>query len=79
MTARGECDLTCGQSRTGSRPGIASACRSRQARTARYVRNPGTGEDPLEAETQRPVEVELLYGPERPSLLVLPIAGTAVR
>ena len=45
----------------------------------RYVRNPGTGEDPLEAETQRPVEVELLYGPERPSLLVLPIAGAAVR
>jgi hypothetical protein len=45
----------------------------------RYVRNPGTGEDPLDAETQRPVEVELLYGPERPSLLVLPIAGATVR
>jgi putative CocE/NonD family hydrolase len=39
----------------------------------RYVRNPGTGEDPLGAENQRPVEVELLYGPQRPSLLVLPI------
>jgi putative CocE/NonD family hydrolase len=45
----------------------------------RYVRNPGTGEDPLEAKSQRPVEVELLYGPERPSLLVLPIGGAAVR
>jgi uncharacterized protein len=39
----------------------------------RYVRNPGTGEDPLAANYQRPVEVELLYGRERPSSLVLPI------
>ncbi|MGN6170015.1 MAG: CocE/NonD family hydrolase [Solirubrobacteraceae bacterium] len=38
----------------------------------RYVRNPGTGEDPLEAETQQPVDVELLYGPQRASSLVLP-------
>ncbi|HZO79523.1 MAG TPA: CocE/NonD family hydrolase [Solirubrobacteraceae bacterium] len=45
----------------------------------RYVRNPGTGEDPLRAGTQRPVEVELLYGPERPSLLVLPISGAVTR
>jgi putative CocE/NonD family hydrolase len=40
----------------------------------RYVRNPGTGEDPLEAQSQRPVEVEILHGPERLSSLVLPIA-----
>jgi putative CocE/NonD family hydrolase len=38
----------------------------------RYVRNPGTGEDPLIAEKPRPVDVELLYGPERPSSLLLP-------
>lgn len=38
----------------------------------RYVRNPGTGADPLAAETQRPIEVEILYGHQRPSLLVLP-------
>jgi putative CocE/NonD family hydrolase len=38
----------------------------------RYVRNPGTGDDPLDAETQRPVDVELLHGSERASLLVLP-------
>ncbi len=38
----------------------------------RYARNPGTGEDPLEAQTLRPVEVELLHGPQRPSCLVLP-------
>jgi putative CocE/NonD family hydrolase len=44
----------------------------------RYVRNPGTGEDPLQAEIYRPVEVELLHGPERPSLLVLPITRGGV-
>ena len=38
----------------------------------RYVRNPGTGEDPLTADKPRAVEVELLYGPERPSSLLLP-------
>lgn len=38
----------------------------------RYVRNPGTGEDPLTARTQRAVDVEVLYGPEHPSALVLP-------
>ena len=41
----------------------------------RYVRNPGTGEDPLNAETKLQVEVELLYGPERPSALALPITA----
>jgi hypothetical protein len=40
----------------------------------RYVRNPGTGEDPLTAEKTRAVDVELLYGPERPSSLFLPAA-----
>jgi putative CocE/NonD family hydrolase len=40
----------------------------------RYVRNPGTGEDPLTATTLRPVDVELLYGPEHPSSLVLPVS-----
>ena len=41
----------------------------------RYVRNPGTGEDPLTAKTQRPVGVDVLYGPEWPSSLALPIAA----
>jgi hypothetical protein len=39
------------------------------------VRNPGTGEDPLEARTLRPVDVELLYGAERPSSLTLPVTA----
>lgn len=39
----------------------------------RYVRNPGTGEDPLTARTRRAVDVELLYGPDHPSSLVLPV------
>ena len=39
----------------------------------RYVRNPGTGGDPLTAQELRAVEVELLYGPERPSSVVLPV------
>jgi len=39
----------------------------------RYVRNPGTGEDPLSASIQRAVDVELVHGPECPSSLVLPI------
>lgn len=38
----------------------------------RYVRNPGTGEDPLTAEHPRAVDVELLFGPERASSLLLP-------
>jgi putative CocE/NonD family hydrolase len=38
----------------------------------RYVRNPGTGEDPLTAEKPRAVDIELVYGPERPSSLLLP-------
>lgn len=42
----------------------------------RYVRNPGTGEDPIAARMLRPVEIELLYGPEHPSALVLPIYST---
>ncbi|HZT84326.1 MAG TPA: CocE/NonD family hydrolase C-terminal non-catalytic domain-containing protein [Gaiellaceae bacterium] len=39
----------------------------------RYVRNPGTGEHPLEAERLVPVDVEILYGPEHPTAAVLPI------
>jgi hypothetical protein len=38
----------------------------------RYVRNPGTGADPLTAEHPRAVDVEVLYGPERSSSLHLP-------
>lgn len=45
----------------------------------RYVRNPGTGEDPLLAQKPRAVDVELLYDPERPSALFLPAAGPAPR
>ena len=41
----------------------------------RYVRNPGTGEDPLTARTTRPVDVELLFGREHPSSLVLPLTA----
>jgi uncharacterized protein len=40
----------------------------------RYVRNPGTGEEPLTAETLRAVDVEVLCGPQHPSCVVLPIA-----
>jgi putative CocE/NonD family hydrolase len=39
----------------------------------RYVRNPGTGEDPLEAKSQRAVDVEIVHGPGHPSAVVLPI------
>jgi putative CocE/NonD family hydrolase len=38
----------------------------------RYIRNPGTGEDPLTAVELRAVDVELRYGPEQPSSLLLP-------
>jgi hypothetical protein len=39
----------------------------------RYVRNPGTGEHPLEAETLLPVDVEILHGPDHGSSVELPI------
>ncbi len=39
----------------------------------RYARNPGTGEDPLTATTLQAVDVELLHGPEQPSVLILPL------
>lgn len=42
----------------------------------RYVRNPGTGEHPLEAETLRAVEVEVLHDPEHPSAVALPLIET---
>jgi hypothetical protein len=38
----------------------------------RYVRNPGTGEDPLTAENLRAVDVDVCYGPDRPSSVYLP-------
>jgi hypothetical protein len=41
----------------------------------RYVRNPGTGEHPLAAESLIPVDVEVLHGPEHPSSVTLPIAA----
>jgi putative CocE/NonD family hydrolase len=39
----------------------------------RYVRNPGTGEDPLAAQSLVGVDVEILHGPEHPSSVRLPI------
>lgn len=39
----------------------------------RYVRNPGTGKDPLAPAELRAVDVELLYGPERQSSVSLPV------
>jgi uncharacterized protein len=39
----------------------------------RYVRNPGTGKDPLAPQELRAVDVELLYGPDRPSSVALPV------
>ncbi len=38
----------------------------------RYARNLGTGEDPATAIELRPVDIELLYGVQHPSVLVLP-------
>ena len=38
----------------------------------RYLRNPGTGEDPLSAANTVAVEVEVLRDPDHPSVLVLP-------
>lgn len=40
----------------------------------RYVRNPGTGEHPLAAESLRAVDVEILHGPDHPSAVALPAA-----
>lgn len=42
----------------------------------RYVRNPGSGENPLTAQAMRSVDVELLYGPDRPSSVILPGPGS---
>jgi uncharacterized protein len=39
----------------------------------RYVRNPGTGEAPLEAKSPRIVDVEILHGAGHPSAVVLPM------
>jgi putative CocE/NonD family hydrolase len=41
----------------------------------RYVRNPGTGENPLVATGRRAVDVEILCGPQHPSSLELPISA----
>jgi uncharacterized protein len=38
----------------------------------RYVRNPGTSADPATASPLQAVEIELLHGPQHPSVLVLP-------
>ncbi len=38
----------------------------------RYLRNPGTGEDPVSATTTQPVDVEILHNAEHPSALILP-------
>jgi putative CocE/NonD family hydrolase len=47
----------------------------------RYVRNPGTGEDPATATSLRPVDVELLHDSRHPSVLFLPRGadGAALR
>ena len=42
----------------------------------RYARNPGTGEDPVQATELRAVDVEVLHDASHPSALVLP-AGVA--
>jgi putative CocE/NonD family hydrolase len=41
----------------------------------RYVRNPGTGEDPLTARAMRAVDVEVLFGPQHPAAVVLPVVS----
>lgn len=38
----------------------------------RYIRNPGTGEDPLTATALQPVNIQVLHDPEHPSHLILP-------
>jgi putative CocE/NonD family hydrolase len=45
----------------------------------RYVRNTGTGENPLLANAQRVVDVEILCGPRHPSSLELPINAPGSR
>jgi putative CocE/NonD family hydrolase len=42
----------------------------------RYVRNPGTAENPLEAESLVAVDVEILHDPEHPSAVVLPVVAS---
>jgi uncharacterized protein len=42
----------------------------------RYARNPGSGENPIEAESLVPVDVEILHGPGHRSCVVLPIPRT---
>jgi hypothetical protein len=41
----------------------------------RYVRNPGTGEDPLTATSTQAVDIEILHDPHHLSVLVLPAAS----
>jgi putative CocE/NonD family hydrolase len=41
----------------------------------RYMRNPGTGEDPIAATSTRPIDIEILHDRAHPSALVLPVAG----
>jgi hypothetical protein len=41
----------------------------------RYLRNPGTGEDPNTATGAQPVDIEIFHDPAHPSVLVLPVAG----
>jgi putative CocE/NonD family hydrolase len=41
----------------------------------RYARNPGTGEDAATATEMRGVEVEVRFGPDTPSMVVLPAAS----
>ncbi len=43
----------------------------------RYARNPGTGEGETAATKLEPVEVEVLHGPDHPSVLVLPRARSS--
>jgi putative CocE/NonD family hydrolase len=43
----------------------------------RYVRNPGTGQDPITATVLRAVEIDVLHDREHPSALVLPCEGGA--
>ena len=40
----------------------------------RYLRNPGTGEDPAAAARTKPVDIEILHDTAHPSVLVLPAA-----
>lgn len=40
----------------------------------RYARNPGTGDDPSTATKLEAVDIEVLHGPDHPSMLILPDA-----